>query len=95
MLSSHAQALLVAIGKDKDAREGVITAEDIAAAVSALQNHVQTLDAQTAPEFADTEDEATGEQARESVPWATRAQPLVQLLQDSLAEQTFVTWSAE
>lgn len=95
MLGSHAQALLAAMGKDKDARDGVITAADISAAVAALQNHVQTLDAQSEPEFADTENEAGGEQARESVPWATRAQPLVQLLQASLAEQTFVTWSVE
>lgn len=95
MLGSHAQALLAAMGKDKDARDGVITAADNSAAVAALQNHVQSLDAHSAPEVAETEDEATAEQARESVPWATRAQPLVQLLQASLAEQTFVTWSVE
>ena len=95
MLGSHAQALLAAMGKDKDARDGVITAADISAAVAALQNHVQTLDAQSAPEAAETEDGTQAEAARESVPWATRAQPLVQLLQASLAEQTFVTWSVE
>ena len=95
MLGSHAQALLVAMGKDKDARDGVITAEDISAAVAALQNHVQTLDAQAAPEDIEADDETSAEQARESVPWAARALPLVQLLQASLAEQTFVTWSLE
>ena len=87
MLGKHAQALLAAMGKEPDAREGVITAPELSAAVASLQNHVQALDAQAAPE--------EQEPARESVPWAARALPLVQLMQASLVEQTFVTWSAQ
>ena len=95
MLAKHAQALIAAMGKDQDAREGVITAPELAAAVASLQNHVQTLDAQPVPEEPETEEVEEQEPARESVPWAARALPLVQLMQASLAEQTFVTWSAQ
>ena len=96
MLGKHAQALLAAMGKEPDAREGVITAPELSAAVASLQNHVQALDAQAAPEEQETEEVEEQEPARESVPWAAaRALPLVQLMQASLVEQTFVTWSAQ
>ena len=95
MLGKHAQALLAAMGKEPDAREGVITAPELSAAVASLQNHVQALDAQAAPEEQETEEVEEQEPARESVPWAARALPLVQLMQASLAEQTFVTWSTQ
>jgi hypothetical protein len=95
MLASHAQELLQIAGKDGAAPEGVFTAEQIPAALAALDAYSRDFDQRhpLAPEesVAQEDEEAPGA----AVPMRNRAQPLMEMLRLSAEQNTFLTWTAQ
>ena len=92
MLASHAHELLQIAGKAGQAPEGVFTAEQIPAALAALDQYSRDFDQRhpLAPDEVvdDQDDEAPGA----AVPMRHRAQPLMEMLRLAAEQNTFVTW---
>lgn len=99
MLSPTARRLLELIGKECGAR-GVITAEQIPAALAALRAAVAAERAAGgAPEAADAEaregaDEGPEAGAADTLALARRAPPLIRLLEWTAREDGYVLWEA-
>ncbi len=97
MLDATAQRLLALVGKDAES-SGILTPEQIPAAIAALEQAVQSDDAQRAaagntPDDADAQQEDKDEaQARDPVSLRQRAAPFIEMLKRSAAEGREVTW---
>ncbi len=94
MLSSHAQALLEAVGKDPQAPQGIFVAADLPASMAALQQAVAQKDAVVAAkQAADAEIEGDADAPAPAQPtWAARAYPLLQMMQAAQAQGVPVIW---
>ena len=86
MLEKNAQELLSLLGKNPDDRQGVITVEQLPAAINALQAEIAADKAR--PKNNDESDD----EAEPEISLAQRALPLLQLLQNALKEKAMVTW---
>jgi hypothetical protein len=99
MLGDTAGKLLTLLGKDPDAPKGIVTPEQLPAAIAQLKAAIEAerarQSAQTAAARANAE-EADHEAGRSgmnaSVSLAQRAWPLLDLLQRSQAENVPVVW---
>ena len=93
MLDANARRLLEIMGKSSDDAQGIITVEQIPAAIAALEAAAAE---ETARRNAQPEDDEQGEDAdrasHESVGLAQRIVPLVDMLRRSAAEGKDVTW---
>lgn len=90
MFAAPAAALLHAIGKECTAR-GVITAEQLPAAIAALAALIAD---DPPPVEAEAADPAAREDAPLPVGLAKRAVPFLDLLRHTLAEDGYVVWEA-
>jgi hypothetical protein len=97
MLPAHAEALLHIIGKDA-APQGVLTVEDMPAALAALQRAIAEEEARRAhaagaAASADEEADDIDPQAEEERPgMRQRAWPLMQMIERAAAEGQAVVW---
>ena len=71
-------------------RKGALMAEDVPAALARLEAALATEPPQPSAETASEQDEEVKEEP--SVNLAQRAAPLIQLLQEAMATQSYVTW---
>lgn len=92
MLEAHARQLLDVVGKPA-APQGVITVEQIPAAIAALESAVAR-ESGNAHNHDDHVVEGHDDDAeKQHVGLHQRAAPLLHMLKDSLAEQKDVTWT--
>ena len=89
MLEKNAQEMLSLLGKNPDDRQGVITVEQLPAAINALQAAIAADKAR--PKINDKGHESD-DGAEPEISLAQRALPLLQLLQNALKEKAMVTW---
>lgn len=93
MLDANGRKLLEIIGKSSDDVHGIITVEQIPAAIAALEAAAA---AEAAPHNAQTEDEGQdaeeAQSGNDSVGLVQRIVPLVDMLRRSAAEGKEVTW---
>lgn len=90
MLDAHAQQLLDALGKPRD--RGVITPDEIPAALARLRAAVQQDRAQAAPPPEDTDDPEERERREQQVDLGRRAYPLIDMLERAAGKRCNVTW---
>jgi hypothetical protein len=83
MLAKNAKELLGLLGKNPDDNQGVITVEQLPAAIKTLQTAIAADKSQ--PKSSD-------EGAELEISLAQRTLPLLQLLQNALKEKATVTW---
>ncbi len=95
MLASHAQVLLQAAGKDEQAQQGVFTAEQIPAALRALDHYSRDFDQRHPPAPDEVVDAADDEAPGAAVSMRARAQPLMEMLRLAAEQHTFVTWEVQ
>lgn len=95
MLASHAQELLHIAGKDGKATQGVFTAEQISAALAALDQYSRDFDQRHPPAPDEVVDALDDEAPGAAVPMRHRAQPLMEMLRLAAAHNTFVTWDVQ
>lgn len=93
MFGDVAQQLMKTMGKDADAK-GIITPEQLPAAIAALKSVVEAGRNQPAAADADEEKESQVPAMARNVTLAQRAVPLLELLEWSLKKNTPVTWGA-
>ena len=92
MLDAVARRVLDILGKETDARTGILTVEQIPAAIAALQAAVEA-DEQRRVQAADPDDADPDATLRaEDVTLRQRIRPFVDMLERSLAEQHQVVW---
>ena len=89
MLEKNARELLGLLGKNPDDRQGVITVEQLPAAINALQAAIV---ADKARPKNNDESRESDDGAEPEISLAQRALPLLQLLQNALKEKAMVTW---
>ena len=89
MLEKNARELLGLLGKNPDDRQGVITVEQLPAAINALQAEIAADKAQ--PKNS-AESHESDDGAEPEISLAQRALPLLQLLQNALKAKAMVTW---
>ena len=89
MLEKNARELLGLLGKNPDDRQGVITVEQLPAAINALQAEIAADKAR--PKINDKGHESDDD-AEPEISLAQRALPLLQLLQNALKAKAMVTW---
>ena len=96
MLDAVARRVLEILGKDADARTGILTAEQIPAAISALQAAVQADEQRRAQAARDAAAAGEGDPdatlRAEDVTLRQRIRPFVDMLERSLAERHEVVW---
>ncbi len=96
MLDAVARQVLGILGKDADARTGIVTVEQIPAAIAALQAAIHSDEehhAQAAREAGATSDADPDATLRaEDVTLRQRARPFIDMLERSLAERHEVVW---
>ena len=96
MLDAVARRVLEILGKDPEARTGILTAEQIPAAIAALQAAIRTDEerrAQSTREAGaagDADPDAT--LRAEDVTLRQRTRPFIDMLERSLAERHEVVW---
>ena len=93
MYKTHAKPLLDALGKDVD--QGIITAEDMAAAIATLENEITLSKRQPAVDHdhIDSKDSYGDELEsgkQESI--SARAFPLLEMMRTAQKEDAFVMW---
>ncbi len=100
MLQPHGRQILQAIGKSPDDAHGIITAEQIPAAIQSLEAAVAADEARRA-EGGEAQDDAAAEgreereergDPAEAVRLRQRAAPFIDMLRRSAAEGREVTW---
>ena len=93
MLDANARTLLEIMGKSPDDAQGIITVEQIPAAIAALEAAAaeETARRNAQPED-DEQDEDAAAASHDSVGLAQRIVPLVDMLRRSAAEGKDVTW---
>ncbi|QXL84192.1 DUF1840 domain-containing protein [Comamonas sp. NLF-1-9] len=95
MLEPVGRRVLEIIGKSPDAPQGIITAEQIPAAIAALQKAVQDEESgKTAPDAAEAGADPTQEaqEPSERVWLRQRVAPFIEMLQTSAAQGREVVW---
>ena len=100
MLDANGRKLLEIIGKSPDEVHGIITVEQIPAAIQALRAEVARQDAERkaapqAHEKDDVGDQVAEEQGKsDTVLFSQRVTPLIKLMELSLADGKGVIWGA-
>lgn len=92
MLEKNAQELLALLGKNPNDRQGVITVEQLPAAISALQAAIAADKARPKNNNESHESHESDDGAEPEISLAQRALPLLQLLQNAQKEKAMVTW---
>ncbi len=91
MYKTHAKPLLDALGKDVD--QGIITAEDMAAAIETLENEITTSKRQLSADQDNSNDSYSDDlEAGKQVSISARAFPLLEMMRAARKENTFVMW---
>jgi hypothetical protein len=90
MYKTHAKPLLDSLGKDVD--QGIITAEDMAAAITALENEITLNKRQPAAAHDDSKDSYDDVESGKQVSISARAFPLLEMMRAAQKENTFVMW---
>jgi len=93
MYKTHAKPLLDSLGKDLD--QGIITAEDMAAAIAALENEITRSKHQSVADHDDNDSKGPYGDDLESgkpVSISARAFPLLEMMRAAQKEKTFVMW---
>ena len=93
MYKTHAKPLLDALGKDVD--QGIITAEDMAAAIATLENEITLSKRQPAVDHdhIDSKDSYGDElESGKQVSVSARAFPLLEMMRAAQKEDAFVMW---
>lgn len=91
MYKTHAKPLLDTLGKDVD--QGIITAEDMAAAIAALENEIALNKRQPAIDQDDRKDSYGDDlESGKQVSISARAFPLLEMMRAAQKENTFVMW---
>jgi Domain of unknown function (DUF1840) len=92
MYKTHAKPLLDSLGKDLD--QGIITAEDMAAAIAALENEITLSKRQSAADHDhnDSKDSYDEIESGKQVSISARAFPLLEMMRAAQKEKTFVMW---
>lgn len=94
MFGEVGQQMLVVMGKDPQAQEGIVTLEQLPSALMALQQAVEQ-DRLAQRQSASDEDEEEQDVKRSSIiHFAQRAVPLLDMLRRSINEKTPVLWRA-
>ncbi|HTH93993.1 MAG TPA: DUF1840 domain-containing protein [Rhodocyclaceae bacterium] len=93
MFGDVAQQLMKTMGKDADAK-GIITPEQLPAAITALKSVIEAGRSQSTESAVDEEKESQVSPMARNVTMAQRAVPLLELLEWSLKKNTPVTWGA-
>ena len=93
MLEQHARVLLDIIGKEP-AKQGVITVEQIPAAIAAIEARcaAEKANAHNNDDYAVEGHDETAE--KQHISLCQRATPLLHMLKDSLADDKNVMWEA-
>jgi hypothetical protein len=91
MLEAHARWLLEVIGKTA-APKGIITVEQIPAAIEALEA-AMALEARNAHDGGDTAEGCGDEEGNQRIGIRQRGAPLLRMLKESLADKKDVTWT--
>jgi erythromycin esterase-like protein len=95
MLGDSGQKLLAVLGKDASDPRGILTAEQLPAAIARLKAAIAEEKARATPKSATTEEaerEAGHTGMAAPVSLAQRAWPLLDLCERALADNTPVTW---
>ena len=93
MYKTHAKPLLDSLGKDLD--QGIITAEDMATAIAALENEITLSKRQPSVDHDhnDSKDSYGDDfESSKQVSISARAFPLLEMLRAAQKENTFVMW---
>ena len=90
MFGKDGRQMLRLLGKDADAAMGVVTVEQLPAAIAALKGAIED-DKGCAEDLPEPGEDADGRPNRR-VKLVQRALPLVKLLERSLADEATVTW---
>jgi hypothetical protein len=91
MYKTHAKPLLDTLGKDVD--QGIITAEDMATAIAALENEIALHKRQHAADETDSNDSYGDDlESGKQVSISARAFPLLEMMRAAQKENTFVMW---
>ena len=98
MLGDHAHALLRILGKDADARQGIVTVEQLPDAIAALQAAIEAdrerdRQRQNEPED-ENEDEPPPTGIGAAVSLHQRGWPLLEMMRQSLDDDKPVTWES-
>jgi hypothetical protein len=91
MYKTHAKPLLDTLGKDVD--QGIITAEDMAPAIAALENEIALSKRQLAADQDDSKDSYGDDlESGKQISISARAFPLLEMMRAAQKENTFVMW---
>ena len=93
MYKQHAKPLLDILKKELD--QGVITAEEMPAAIALLENEIAQSNRMPAPSDQDPADLNDSEEdiaSGNTVSFGARAFPLLEMMRAASKEQTFVMW---
>ena len=91
MYKTHAKPLLDTLGKDLD--QGIITAEDMATAIAALEHEIAVSKRQPTVEHDDSKDSYGDDlESGKQVSISARAFPLLEMMRAAQKENTFVMW---
>ncbi len=91
MYKTHAKPLLDTLGKDIE--QGIITAEDMAAAIAALENEITNSKRQLSADQDNSNDSYSDDlEAGKQVSISARAFPLLEMMRAAQKENTFVMW---
>ncbi|WP_018604560.1 DUF1840 domain-containing protein [Uliginosibacterium gangwonense] len=97
MFGEVGRAMLAVLGKDPQARDGIVTVEQLPAALAALQAAIDADHRERshrAVAAIDTEEEDEHAARNSIISFAQRAYPLLTMLQYSIREKAAVTWHA-
>ena len=91
MYKTHAKPLLDTLGKDLD--QGIITAEDMAAAITALENEITLSKRQPVASNDESKDSYSDDlESGKQVSINARAFPLLEMMRAAQKVNTFVMW---
>lgn len=92
MLTPHAEEIFAAIGRPLG-RRGVITPDQMPAAIAALEEAIALSRTRIAdPQTTEEEEEEGSALVETPVPFRVRAQPFLKMLRQNLAARENVTW---
>jgi hypothetical protein len=92
MLEPGGRQILQIIGKSPDEPHGIVTAEQIPAAIRALEAAVAAEEAARAQSRDEETEEGTGQEPQAAVSLRQRAVPFIDMLRRSAAEGYDVVW---
>lgn len=94
MLGEHARQLFKILGKDPESTQGIVTVEQLPAAIEKLQQAIEADRSRARETEGDTQDEPEDAPKGMAAPVSLyqRGWPLLEMLNLSLKEKTPVTW---